>query len=405
MSTSSPSDFTELLNSVNWNLLSHAYGPARDAPDHLMALLNGDQNEKAGAVNYLYGAIAHQGSLFLATAPVALAVASILLDPRLAPPVDHWTDFVDGRGTLRSHLLNFLATVVEGCRFDTPRSELQAKAHPIGRDADVVAVALSFASGTLEPDGWSDEVIAEAYDARSVLACRDACPRLADPVFRCLDDPSWQVRVHAGHCATRLIRHPELADRQTGLASRLEQMAIRGTGRERAAMVLSLGELGAAPRRFLTDPEPAVRACAALAPALATEPGATREILTALADPVQADAWLPLIPQLDGRLRFLLVKEAIARVASFEELVAAAIAVANVTSHYAVERDWGPLLAAAFPVPVGRPPDFTPAQRSFLAALVTNEALWDRRFGNPRPWFQKVGLPYDRDGCRRLLDS
>jgi hypothetical protein len=100
----------------------------------------------------------------------------------------------------------------------------------------------------------------------------------------------------------------------------------------------------------------------------------------------------------------LLVKEAIARVGSFDELVAAGIAVAKMTSQYTVDRDWGPLLAAAFPVRFAAPPGFTPAQRSFLAALVTNQAVWDPRFENPRPWFERAGLPYDRNACRRLLE-
>lgn len=406
MATALPADFAEFLNVVRWALLSHAYGPASDAPVALRALLEGNDREKADAVDYLQGAVAHQGTLYLATAPVAVAVASILLDPRLAKPVDHWTDLVGGRLTLRSHLLSFLATVAEGCRFEKPRLELEATAHPPGRDDEVTALALSFASAKSAPETWSDEVLANAYMARSILACRDACPRVVDPVFRCLDDPNWEVRVYAADCCAKLVGHPDLLERRPELASRLEQMATRGERVERAALVLSLGHIGVPPLWFLNDPDQAVRVSAAVAPSLLGDSAARKEILSALADPAGADGWLPPLPQLKGRLRFSLVREAVKRVGSFEELLPAAIAVAGMTSRQTVDGDWGPLLAAAFPTPLRRPPGLTAAQRSFLAALLENSKVWeDERYANPRRWLEGAGLPYKKEALRQLLDE
>jgi hypothetical protein len=229
---------------------------------------------------------------------------------------------------------------------------------------------------------------------------------VVDPVFRCLDDPNWEVRVYAAHCGAKLIGHPDLSGRRTPLASRLEQVATRGGNVERAALVLSLGQIGVAPSRSLSDPDQAVRVCAALAPAFVRDSAPTNEVLSALADPAAADSWLPPIPQLEGRLRFSLVREAIARVGSFEELLPAAIAVAGMTSRQTVDSDWGPLLAAAFPAPRGRPLVLTAAQRRFLTALLGNAKVWDdERYANPRRWLERAGLPYRKEALRQLLDK
>lgn len=77
-----------------------------------------------------------------------------------------------------------------------------------------------------------------------------------------------------------------------------------------------------------------------------------------------------------------------------------AIAVARVTEKFAIDRDWGPLLAAAFPRGGGVVE--TEAQRRFLAALVENADLWDPKLGNASKWFTRAGLRYDRDACAQL---
>src|SRR5260221_14281034 len=73
-----------VLEETDWGALSHAYGVAADAPSRLTGLLSGDPAACADAVGYLDAAILHQGSIYPATAPVALFVAGILSDPRTA---------------------------------------------------------------------------------------------------------------------------------------------------------------------------------------------------------------------------------------------------------------------------------------------------------------------------------
>lgn len=45
----------------------------------------------------------------------------------------------------------------------------------------------------------------------------------------------------------------------------------------------------------------------------------------------------------------------------------------------------------------------TLAQRTYLQALVDNADLWETRIGNAQWAFHRVGLPYDRNACRKLM--
>jgi hypothetical protein len=54
---------------INWADYKHAYGSATDAPVHLAALLNSDADH-AEAIEYLFGTITHQETLYSATLPV-----------------------------------------------------------------------------------------------------------------------------------------------------------------------------------------------------------------------------------------------------------------------------------------------------------------------------------------------
>ncbi|MFD9565337.1 hypothetical protein [Streptomyces sp. NPDC059994] len=157
-------------------------------------------------------------------------------------------------------------------------------------------------------------------------------------------------------------------------------------------------------RRLLHDAHPGVRACAALAPALADEPCATEAILDALLAPREADRWFEgHLPGQDGWLRFDLIEAAAARVDDFEALLPAAIAVLPLAGHFTLDRDLGVFLTAAFPRPhpVGTP--LSPAQRTYLSAVLDREELW--RAVSAEPWFRGAGLPEDRDACRALVEA
>ncbi|MFF3560914.1 hypothetical protein ACFYXS_12840 [Streptomyces sp. NPDC002574] len=216
-----------------------------------------------------------------------------------------------------------------------------------------------------------------------------------------LDDADAAVREAALGAVAPLLRPPGLAPLRPAAAASLERMArAGGARRERAAALLALAALGGDAGALLADPDPAVRACAALG---TRDPQALPVLLAVLADPVAVDAWFeePL-PLTEGRFRFTLLAGLLDRAGRFEDVLPVALAMAPLCAASTVDHDWGPLLACAFPG--GRRPGLplTRAQHAFLSVLVERNPCWgvitDRDL-----WLRAAGLPADRDALRALL--
>jgi hypothetical protein len=145
--------------------------------------------------------------------------------------------------------------------------------------------------------------------------------------------------------------------------------------------------------------------CAALAPGPWSDLAPIQELLGALeAHAGEIDHWfVHRPPQFSWHPRFSVVARLVQEIKNFNQLVNAAVATISVSSKYSVDRDWGPLLAAAFPNGDGKVT--TEAQRRFLDALVKRAELWDPTNGNAHKWFKKAGLPRDRDHCARLCEE
>ncbi|GLX50467.1 hypothetical protein Shyhy01_34170 [Streptomyces hygroscopicus subsp. hygroscopicus] len=77
------------LDAVDWSALTHAYGPAEDVPGLLLARCSGDPEERAAALDALYGNIFHQGSRYPATAAVVPFLARMAADPALPGRAEH----------------------------------------------------------------------------------------------------------------------------------------------------------------------------------------------------------------------------------------------------------------------------------------------------------------------------
>ncbi|MDQ3742412.1 MAG: hypothetical protein M3389_15890, partial [Actinomycetota bacterium] len=69
---------------TDWSLLLHAYGTATDTPGHLERLAHGDDADARLALDHLWSAVLHQGSVYTATAPVVLHLARELPSLRTA---------------------------------------------------------------------------------------------------------------------------------------------------------------------------------------------------------------------------------------------------------------------------------------------------------------------------------
>ncbi|WP_431966762.1 HEAT repeat domain-containing protein [Actinacidiphila sp. bgisy160] len=371
-------DPAALLPATDWAALSHAYGPADGTPYDLLGLLHDDPEVQAESFGRLEMSVLHQGSLYSATAPAALFVAAILNDPRTLAVHESFFPWDDRVRPLRAALLEWLGELADSAAYEDDEDD-----EDDGDDGD---------------DGDDEE---SAEEIAAIEACRAVRPQLFDAVAPWLDDADATVREAALGAVTHLLRAPELADRVPAAAGRLERIAKGGGDRrERAGALLSLGAWGHDTGGFLTDPDPAVRACAALG---TTGPGAVPALLDALADPGAADAWFdePL-PQFDGWFRFTLLRGLLGRARHFDEVLPAALALAPMYNQHTVDSEWGPLLALAFPTPYVPGHPLTDAQRAFLRVLVDQDACWGN-IANRVSWLRAAGLPSDREPLRDLL--
>ena len=85
----------QTLNDVAWAEVTHAYGPAVDAPDMLRQLMEGGDDLEE-ATEFLFGVLTHQGTLYSATLPVMRFCVRVLdqLSADATEQVVAWIQFV-----------------------------------------------------------------------------------------------------------------------------------------------------------------------------------------------------------------------------------------------------------------------------------------------------------------------
>jgi hypothetical protein len=360
-------DPRSFIEGTDWAGLEHAYGPAQDTPFHLLELLHEDPEVQAQALGLLDMSVLHQGSLCSATAPAAQFIASILDDPRTLARHESYFPWDDRSRPLRAALLEWLGQVAD------------AAAHGEADHAD----------GPDDPG-----VTAEVRRVRMMIY---------EAVSVHLQGPDPDVREAALEATSALFEAPELAERIIEATQLLRRVIADSTDRrERAVIAVTIGAWAQDTRDLLNDSDPAVRASAALADACAEDPRATREIIRALCEPATVDAWFsdPL-PYIAGPFRATLLSAAIGRT-TFEELLPAALASIPWSSNLTAAHDWGPLLAAAFPLGYSEGTQLTESQHRYLSALADRDEVW--RFSHlTASWLQDVGLPTDRGTVQALL--
>jgi len=100
------------LDGINWVDVEHAYGTATDVPDNIRALMSDDPSAHKQALEALYNTIAHQGSVYSAT---AVAVPFLI-------------ELVDTPTVLsRDDILSLLTWVAFGHYWDTYEEPRQGK--------------------------------------------------------------------------------------------------------------------------------------------------------------------------------------------------------------------------------------------------------------------------------------
>ncbi|MBT2229394.1 hypothetical protein [Nonomuraea sp. NEAU-A123] len=394
----------EALIQVDWDGLDHAYGRASDAPGQVLALIGDDPQAQSGAVGYLDAVMLHQGSVYSATGPFVRFVAAVLADPATDAVVEDVLPWDAEPRPLRAALLEYLALFAEACRLEVSDEELLSDAYPVGRDeADLQRIreAARACEWTLDPDpdtrtpppaalmeAVNDTEYRKAMEARDLLACRQVVPDVYAAVLPLITASEPTVRTPAMTAAAYCLDHAALSDSAAALIELItDTAAISSDPRERATIARLLAILGELPEPLLNDPHPGVRACAALAPGCADDPRATSALVTALENPHEADHWFDRhLPGQEGWLHFDLARALAERADDLETILPAALGLATLSFTLNYDNDLAPFVDLAFPEPLTDHTVLTPAQRTFLGALL------DHRH-----------LPFNEALCRRLL--
>ncbi|GAB2640621.1 hypothetical protein ABI214_00060 [Prescottella soli] len=393
-----------MSETYDWARLFHAYGVAMDTPAHLEALVGADATAFSTAMEHLYGAVLHQGTIYPATGPAIAAVARAVsfwsgdADQKTASarlPV--LVEFLDAAGdslTLAGKLLASEGEIVP----------------PSGEEERELFEALASDDEEESEEAWASPV-AGALMALAIPALRQQ----ANPVLEGLLPLMRSDAVaHKAGTVGALARWNDSStpQYQHRVATALRSFADDATQRDdRAAAVLALGTVGADVGGWLADADPAIRACAALH--LPHSRQAAEELVRALTRPEEADQWFERKPSsFPMHVRFTLLNSLLQREVSFAAILPAAIAMTRLSTPYTADSDWGPLLRAAFPEVEFVPGEYPPApetigapQRQFLAALVANEGLWGTNVGNAGLALMRVGLPYDRQAIAVSLQE
>jgi hypothetical protein len=357
------------IDDIDWGSLEHAYGPATTTPAYLRALLATDRAVRNEAVEHLWSAVTHQGTVYSATAAAAPYLLAILAD--------------DAGRPIRVELLMVVETIAHGSSYHDVHGPF-------------------FPPEERESAEFQARVAAELADT---AACRRAVLAGFDLVLGFLADPVEPVRRQATSTAVALASLSEAteAQRSTTAAALTALAAGDQDPATLAASVLSLALLNADVRTWLDHPALPVRTAAALAPSLRDEAAAHAVLLDALARGQALDQSLPDgYPQIDGYPRFTVIAAVCDRVPDRAAALPSLLAALDLASAWTVDFDRGPMLAYFFG-PETSGTALTSPQRTFLKALLARDDLWDPTNGNAQNAFRHAALPYNREAIAEIM--
>ncbi|WP_051637518.1 hypothetical protein [Rhodococcus sp. UNC363MFTsu5.1] len=386
----------------DWDQLFHAYAVATDTPAHLEALVGADETAFSTAMEHLYSAVLHQGTIYPATAPAVAAVAQA---------VSFWIGGADQKtaSARLPALVDFLGAAGDSLALV---GQLRASEDEVGPPSDEEEreffEALESDDEEEAEEAWESPV-AEALMAHAISALRQQADPVLEGLLQLMRSDALANKAGAVSALARW-NGDSTPPYQHRVAAALGSFADNATERDdRATAVLALGTVGADVSGWLADADPAIRACAALC--LPRSGEAAEELVRALTQPEAVDRWFERRPSsFPMHVRFTLLNSLLQRETSFAAILPAAVAIVQLSTPYTADNDWGPLLRAAFPEVEFVPGEYPPVpenigapQRQFLAALVANERLWGTNVGNAGLALMRVGLPYDRQAIAVLL--
>ncbi|MDH6679416.1 hypothetical protein M2284_003638 [Rhodococcus sp. LBL1] len=391
-----------MSETYDWERLFHAYGVATDTPTHLAALVGADDTAFSTAMEHLYSAVLHQGTIYPATAPTVAAVAQA---------VSFWSGDADVKTAAARlpALVGFLDAAGDSLAMAGELLVDEGEAvPPSDEEQRELFEALASDDEEESEEAWESPV-AGVLMALAIPALRQQTNPVLEALLQLMRS---EAVAHKAGAVSALAQWNgnSTPPHQHGVAAALGSFADSATERDdRAVAVLALGTVGADVSGWLADADPAIRACAALH--LPRSGQAAEELVRALTRPDEVDQWFERKPSsFPMHVRFTLLNSLLRRETSFAAILPAAVALAQVATPYTADNDWGPLLHAAFPEVEFVPGEYPSApenigapQRQFLSALVANERLWETNVGNARLALMRVGLPYDREAIAVLL--
>lgn len=394
--------FDDLIQSVPWSRLTHAYGVALDAPSRLRRLaldVADDINEDvADLEDWLLYTVVHQGTPYSATSPV-LWIARRILGDEPTHPALAWCllAIADCATALRWMDEREADHPSDGSEPEPQRSAagqpLWATYLPLGRE-------LAQKHGD-RVDG--DYFLAAPADVVTLTACVGDWEQT---VVDCVRDRRFlDEAIAAGSAMVRSAPSSTLIQALQTLVRASEDTAQRAAAAfALAASGSPLSEIDA----LVDSDDRAIRVAAALG--CPDHPRALQPLVDAAADRNWMEATFPTgfvgpEPWLTSALLVAVFDRVSVDVADARLIDGLEHQLA--TARYGplgASHEWGPLLAWLFPdrwqpnsyrnVPASD--DLSVTQRHLLAALARNDDPWMQGAGNASLALGRVGLPHDR---------
>ena len=386
-----------VIETTNWNQLFHAYGIAADTPKELRNLINHDIQLRANAIDYLFGAVLHQGTIYSVTPPAVQVIAGILNEPILRKPLYDNTETHQASGL--EMILSFLGCVGDSLNYIV---DFEISSPPSQEELDRFYADLTLDETGEDNIDWFSPLIGVLTE-QAILDLRAMADEILQVLIPLVSDTNSLIRREAVYAVGEWAAKQPLSEQAKIALEKISSMLTCTKNRdERAGLILALGRMDADVSEYLNDVDDAVQACAAL---FVSSPQANDILINALCCPDQVDTWFEhMPPYFSMHERYYLLGKLKSRGVTIEQMLPAALAVIASSTAVRADYDWGPVLQIAFPdskfkngVCPPLPEKLTEAQRAVLEALVANEQLWEPRNGNAKFARMKVGLPNSRD--------
>ncbi len=393
------------ITTVPWNNLAHAYHGAWEAPEKLKVFLAPDSSEESldKAVDWLWGSILHQGSIYSASIPVLWILIDLIATKPEHPAA---ASILYAVQTIANSLLS------------------------VDADEDLLNPVQQNAPGQPVYEAWTHKALPTSVDDASeddeyFKACLvtqrplRALVQHAIPVISyCLQHPKNQTRtaaVAAGLGAVQAV--PDDAQPLFELIKVIGDASYDPGTWISVAMVF--GQLGHDITELLNHSDRRVRLSAALSKATQNNPQSITELAAAIAEPEWLEEAFPNgAAHLAMHLRFHVLSALLDR--TNPDVVHPSITAAICTlihkrsSQYTVDVEWGRVLHWAFQKRLIKlshtgetaplPDRLTSTQAAILRTLCAKDELWNPTNGNAHLAYRRVQLPYDRQVLCSLVN-